>query len=54
MNKEMLKGLIGLLILTTLIWSLNINFGIVKTSWLECFGAVSIGFMIGTIFYQKK
>jgi hypothetical protein len=50
-NKENLKGLLALTLFTTLIWSLNINFGFFKVSWLEIFGAVSIGVMVGSVFY---
>ena len=50
-NKENLKGLLALTLFTTLIWSLNINFGFFKASWLELFGGISIGVMLGSVFY---
>ena len=54
MNKELIKGLFSLLLLSTLAWSLNLNFGIVDASWLEIFGAISLAFMIGAPFILKN
>lgn len=54
MNKELIKGLFSLLLLSTLGWSLNLNFGIVDASWLEIFGAISLAFMIGAPFILKN
>ena len=55
MNKDILKGLIVLILLSTLTWSLNLNFNpAMKLSWLESFGSISLIFMIGAIFLTKK
>lgn len=54
MNNDILKGLVALVLLTTLLWSLNLNFGWGSASWLEIFGGVSIGFMVGSAFMHKK
>ena len=54
MNNDILKGLVSLVFLTTLLWSLNLNFGWGSVSWLEIFGGVSIGFMVGATFLHKK
>lgn len=54
MNKEILKGLISLILLSTLMWSLNLNFTIIDASWLEMFGGVALGFMLGATFLLKK
>lgn len=53
-NTEILKGLAGLLVLTLLIWSLNGNFKFVNATFLEIFGVVTFGFMLGASFLVKK
>jgi|TARA_B110000238_G_scaffold197900_1_gene241459 hypothetical protein len=54
MNTDILKGLLSLLLLTTLLWSLNLNFNITETNWLEMFGVTSLAFIVGAVFFTKK
>lgn len=53
-NKDILKGTFALSIITTLLWSLNINFGFVESNWLEVFGVTTIVFMILATFFVRK
>ena len=53
-SKDILKGTIALSIITTLIWSLNLNFGIVSANWFEVFCAGTLIIMIlASIFVRK-
>ncbi len=55
MNKDIVKGIIVLTLLSTLIWSLNLNFNpTIQLSWLEAFGSISLIFMIGATFLTKQ
>lgn len=54
LNEEILKGFFALLLFTTLMWSLNINFGFIKVSWFEIFGVVCGVFMIASSFIGKN
>lgn len=53
-NKDILTGVIGLGIISTLLWSLNRNFGFVESTWLEVFGVTTIVFMILATFFVRK
>lgn len=40
MNKDVIFGLVVMIFLTTLMWSLNLNFLLINTTWLEIFGVI--------------
>ena len=55
MNREIIQGLLLLILLTTFTWSLNLNFLVINTTWLEIFGVVTfIAIAFSAIYTNKK
>ena len=54
MDKDLLKGLLVMVLFTTLFWSLNLNFLKIPTSWLEIFGVLCMIVMSASYLYSKN
>jgi hypothetical protein len=54
MNKEILRGILVLILISTLTWSLNLNFKFVESTWLEIFGGTTLIFLLASIFIVKE